>query len=328
MTSVGPRHVRFIDSHTAGEPTRVILDAPLDLHGATLAEQCRSFAASFDAWRSAFVNEPRGSDVLVGALLVPPTRPDCAAGVIFFNNVGVLGMCGHGTIGLITTLAHLGHIQPGRHLVETPVGVVDAELHADGRVSVANVPAYRHGKNVSVNVPGYGTVTGDVAWGGNWFYLIEHHGQELAFARIEELTAFSWAVRQALTNAGVTGANGALIDHVELTAPLTAENSTDERGARVLATRNFVLCPGKAYDRSPCGTGTSAKLACLAEDGKLGPGETLVVESIIGTRFTGTYAPASTGVLPTITGEAFVTARGELILDERDPFAWGIRDGA
>jgi 4-hydroxyproline epimerase len=306
-----------VDSHTGGEPTRVVVSGGPDLPAPSLAERRRQFETEHDRFRSAVVNEPRGSDVLVGALLCEPTDPACAAGVIFFNNVGTLGMCGHGTIGLAVTLAHLGRIGPGVHRIETPVGVVTAELHDAERVTVGNVPSHRLAKGVSVDVPGHGRVTGDVAWGGNWFFLVKEHGLAVDAGHIEALTGFSSRVMQALASAGITGEGGAAIDHVELFAPSSIADS-----------RSFVLCPGKAYDRSPCGTGTSAKLACLAADGALAPGATWRQESVIGSVFEAAYErdPAAPGrILPRITGTAYVTADSTLLVDERDPFRWGIR---
>jgi 4-hydroxyproline epimerase len=311
------QEVTIVDSHTAGEPTRVVLAGAPDLGSGSLAARLATFRERFDWFRSAVVNEPRGSDVIVGALLCEPQDPTCSAGVIFFNNLSYLGMCGHGTIGLIATLAHLGRIKPGQHRIETPVGIVTAELHEDGRVTVHNVPSYRYAKNVSVKVEGHGPVTGDIAWGGNWFFLVEDHNQDLSFERVEALTEFAWNIRQSLERAGISGARGALIDHIDLFAPGT-------NGAH---SKNFVLCPGKAYDRSPCGTGTSAKVACLAADSKLKPGEIWVQESIIGSRFEATYKPAGDRILPSITGSAFITLKGHLLLDERDPFKWGIHHG-
>jgi 4-hydroxyproline epimerase len=311
------QRISIIDSHTAGEPTRVVLGGGPALGEGSLAARLAVFREEFDWFRSAMVNEPHGSDVLVGALLCAPSDPGCAAGVIFFNNVSYLGMCGHGTIGLVATLAHLGRIRPGEHRIETPVGVVTTWLHADGRVTVQNVPSYRHAKGVSVEVAGHGRVTGDVAWGGNWFFLVEDHGQEIGPAHVESLTDFTWRVRTALEQAGVTGMAGALIDHIELFGP----------GLDGAHSRNFVLCPGKAYDRSPCGTGTSAKLACLAADGKLAPGATWVQESVIGSRFAATYTLEDGQVRPRITGAAYLTLEGSLIVDERDPFKWGIGGG-
>ncbi|GCE09388.1 proline racemase family protein [Dictyobacter aurantiacus] len=308
--------IAIIDSHTAGEPTRVVLDGGPDLGSGSIAERLNVFREQFDWFRSAVVNEPRGSDAMVGALLCEATSAECAAGVIFFNNVSYLGMCGHGTMGLVTTLAHLGRIGVGKHLIETPVGIVTAELLADGRVTVHNVPAYRYASNVCVEVEGYGPITGDIAWGGNWFFLVEHHGQDLQFARVEALTDFTWRIRAALERTGITGANGALIDHIELFVP-------GSNGAR---TRNFVLCPGKAYDRSPCGTGTSAKVACLAADGKLQEGEVWIQEGILKTRFEASYSYKDGQLWPTITGSAFITLEGSLILDDHDPFQRGIRD--
>jgi len=261
------------------------------------------------------VNEPRGSDVMVGALLCQPTDPACAAGVIFFNNVGYLGMCGHGTIGLVTTLAYMGQIGPGAHRIETPVGTVTAVLHEDGQVTVNNVPSYRLSAAVAVEVPGHGRICGDVAWGGNWFFLVYDHSMELTLENVEELTAFTWAIRQALTARGVTG-NGHEIDHVEIFAPSSIPG---------INSKNFVLCPGKAYDRSPCGTGTSAKLACLYADGKLRPGQVWKQESIVGSVFAGTIAVRDGQVYPSIKGSAYVNSESELILDLRDPFCMGIR---
>jgi 4-hydroxyproline epimerase len=309
------QRLRAIDSHTGGEPTRVVVDGGPALTG-SLAERVEQLRRDHDAFRAAVCNEPRGSDVLVGALLTPPVDPGAAAGVIFFNNVGYLGMCGHGTIGLVATLAWLGRIAPGRHRIETPVGVVTTELHPSGQVSVRNVPSYRHARAVPVEVPGHGRVTGDVAWGGNWFFLCADHGQTLELDNVEALVDFGWRLRGALTAAGVTGAAGAEIDHIELTVP----------GARAgVDGRNFVLCPGKAYDRSPCGTGTSAKLACLVADGKLAPGGRWRQESIVGSVFEGSVELEGASIVPTITGQAWITAEATLLLDPGDPYCYGIR---
>ena len=311
--------VQTVDSHTAGEPTRVVISAGPNLGTGSLRERLRQFAAEHDAFRSAVVNEPRGSDVLVGALLQEPTDASCAAGVIFFNNVGYLGMCGHGTIGLVTTLAHLGRIQPGEHRIETPVGVVRATLHSSGRVTVENVVSYRYRDAVAVSVPGYGEVEGDIAWGGNWFYLLEAAPCDLLLENQQVLTEYTWAIRGALNSNGITGESGAEIDHIEVSAPpRTAAGDS----------RNFVLCPGKAYDRSPCGTGTSAKLACLAARGKLAPGQVWRQEGILGTVFEGSYRLENgtrTRIVPSITGSAYITGESRLILDPEDPFCSGIR---
>ncbi len=310
--------VRVIDSHTGGEPTRTVVEGGPDLGLVSVAAQLTVFRALHDEFRRGVVCEPRGSDVMVGAFLVPSTLPDCAAGVIFFNNVGYLGMCGHGTIGVIATLAYLGRITPGEHKLETPVGVVTARLHDNGEVSVQNVPAYRHAKDVRVAVKGIGTVRGDVAWGGNWFFLVGEHGQKLELANVEALTEWAWRVRQALAQAGVTGRDGYEIDHIELFAPSDTPH---------IDSRNFVLCPGKAYDRSPCGTGTSAKLACLYADGKLREGEVWRQESIVGSMFAGSVRVEGDHVIPTIRGSAFVTADAALIFNTADPFCNGIVSG-
>lgn len=308
------RKISIIDSHTAGEPTRVVVAGGPGLGTGTAADKLKVFRERYDAFRSAVANEPRGSDVVVGALLVEPSDPSCAAGVIFFNNVGYLGMCGHGTIGLVATLAHLDRIRPGDHRIETPVGVVTATLHASGEISVLNVPSWRAKKSLSIQVPGAGEIRGDIAWGGNWFFLVADHGYDLSLTDIEKLTEFSWRLRQAVNAQGFPE-----VDHIELFG------SPKSKGAN---SRSFVLCPGKAYDRSPCGTGTSAKLACLAADGKLEENEVWVQESILGGTFKGsfTWLDRMAGkVAPRITGSAFINAASTLLLDERDPFCWGIR---
>ncbi|WP_332774734.1 4-hydroxyproline epimerase [Polaromonas sp.] len=308
------KRIQIIDSHTGGEPTRLVIDGFPDLGSGSMAERRAVLAQQHDAWRTATVLEPRGSDVIVGALLCTPVAADASAGVIFFNNTGYLGMCGHGTIGLVATLAHMGRIQPGVHRIETPVGTVEATLHADRSVSVRNVPAWRHLHQVAVTVPGHGTVRGDVAWGGNWFFLVSEHGQRVASNNLDALTAYSWALREALAAQGITGAEGAEIDHIELFAD-------DE----VADSRNFVLCPGKAYDRSPCGTGTSAKIACLAADGKLAPGEIWHQASVIGSQFEASFERDGDHIIPTLRGRAHMSAEATLLIEADDPFGWGIR---
>ena len=307
--------IQVVDSHTGGEPTRVVISGGPDLGTGPLSERVQRLSSQFDRFRSAVVNEPRGSDVLVGALLVAPHAPDCDFGVIFFNNVGALGMCGHGAIGLMITLAHLGRVRPGTHRIDTPVGPVSATLHPDGKVSVANVPSYRQQASVSVEVPGIGVVLGDVAWGGNWFFLVRSPVWELSIQNVETLTDVSWRIRQAVNAQGFPE-----VDHVELFGPPGCGGHS----------RNFVLCPGKAYDRSPCGTGTSAKLACLAADEKLAPGQVWIQEGILGSSFQGEYQwedRARGRVLPVVTGTAHVTAEATLLLMDEDPFQWGIRPG-
>jgi 4-hydroxyproline epimerase len=319
-----PLRMDVIDSHTAGEPTRCVLSGGPHLGTGPLAERLENLRREYDHYRRAILCEPRGSDVLVGAFLVEPVDPACAAGVIFFNNVGYLGMCGHGIIGVAATLAYQGYIAPGEHLIETPVGVVKVDLQPGNRVTCRNVPAYRHQTGVTLDVPGYGAVTGDVAWGGNWFFLIREHSfapaQELTAGQIDLLITFAVAIRRALKAANITGTNGAEIDHIELFS-----------GAHDPAnhSRNFVLCPGHAYDRSPCGTGTSAKMACLAADGLLKPGEPWRQEGILGTVFEGSYEiePGERGmnkIIPFITGSAHITAKSTLIFDPNDPFRLGV----
>ncbi len=299
------RRVSVIDSHTGGEPTRVVISHGCNLGGGSVAEKLAVCREQHGDFLRSVITEPRGSDVLVGALLVEPADPSCATGVIFFDNAGCIGMCGHGTIGLIVTLANLGRIDIGEHRIETAVGVVTATLYPDGSVSVANVPSFRKTSAV-IEAPGFGAITGDVAYGGNWFFLVDRHGMQLDLANVDALIDFAWRMRLAVNAQGFPE-----VDHVIL-----------YEGAR-----NFVLCPGRAYDRSPCGTGTSARLACLAADGRLAEGEVLVQESIIGSTFRGSYRwldRSSGRIAPTITGTAFVTAETTLFFDERDPFRSGI----
>ncbi|MFA7943225.1 4-hydroxyproline epimerase [Pseudomonas brenneri] len=307
------KRLHVIDSHTGGEPTRLIMNGFPQLAGQTMADQLDCLRSEHDQWRRACLLEPRGNDVLVGALYCEPVSPGATCGVIFFNNSGYLGMCGHGTIGLVASLHYLGHIAPGVHSIDTPVGPVSATLHEDGAVTLRNVPAYRYRQQVPVDVPGHGRVYGDIAWGGNWFFLVSEHGQALHIGNVDALTDFTWAMLKALEAQGIQGEDGALIDHIELFADDELADS-----------RNFVMCPGKAYDRSPCGTGTSAKLACLAADGKLQAGEPWVQASITASQFEGRFEWEGQRIRPFITGRAYMTADSTLLIDEQDPFAWGI----
>lgn len=307
--------IDYIDSHTGGEPTRVVTSGFPDLGGGSMRERLQRLRSKHDAWRRAVVLEPRGSDTVVGALLLEPEDPRACTGVIFFNNIGYLGMCGHGTIGVIRTLYHLGRIRPGRHLLETPVGMIGVELLDDGRVAVDNVESHRLAADVELSVPGHGRVRGDVAWGGNWFFITRDCPYPIALANRHLLTAYATAIRTALVATGVTGSEDAEIDHVEITAAPVDEQHADAC--------NFVLCPGLAYDRSPCGTGTSAKLACLAADGMLEPGRVWRQAGILGTVFEASYRRGERGVMPTITGRAWVTAAGQLLVDAEDSLAWG-----
>ncbi len=305
--------IKAIDSHTGGEPTRVVVAGFPDLGDGSMAKRLEAFRRDHDRMRRAIVCEPRGHGAIVGAILCAPVDKTAAAGVIFFNNVGYLGMCGHGTIGLIKTLEYMGRIGAGVHKVETPAGTVEAELNADGSVTIANVASFRHAKDVEIDVDGYGRVKGDVAYGGNWFFLIGEHSLPVEFANLTQLTDFSVAVRKTLTENNIPGANGSEIDHVELFASSPNADS-----------RNFVLCPGLEYDRSPCGTGTSAKLACLYGDGKLKEGEVWRQESIVGSIFEGRIRIDGDQVIPLITGTAHVTAEVDLILDPHDPYRHGL----
>ncbi|MDN3452324.1 MULTISPECIES: proline racemase family protein [unclassified Psychrobacter] len=330
---------KIIDSHTGGEPTRMVYAGFPDLTGDTIQDKLQCFKQNFDHLRQSIILEPRGNEVLVGALLLPATNPDATAGVIFFNNTGYLGMCGHGTIGVIASLAYQQKISAGEHWLETSVGLVKATLHDDGSCSVQNVPSYRYKKQVAVQVPNVGLIRGDIAWGGNWFFLVSDHGQDIHASNVKPLTHICLQIKQALIAANITGEDGGEIDHIELFA------DSDDAQAD---SKNFVLCPGGAYDRSPCGTGTSAKLACLAADNRLAPEQPWQQQGVVGSVFTGSYQYATDRhspyelnslndhnnsndlthleprIVPTICGYAHVCAETLLIVQEDDPFKWGI----
>lgn len=302
--------IKVLDSHTGGEPTRLVLAGGPDLGSGPLADRVKLFQEKHDAFRRAIVGEPRGSEAVVGALLVEPHDKACQFGVIFFNNVGYLGMCGHGVIGTVVSLAHLGRVKPGPVKLDTPAGPVSAMLGAGGEVSFENVAAYRREKELPLYLPGVGDVNVDLAFGGNWFCVIEQHDQRLELDNLSQLTDYCTRVRQAVSDSGFPE-----VDHIALFGPGTKPGANS---------RNFVLCPGKAYDRSPCGTATSARLACLAADGKVAAGADWVQEGILGSVFRAKYRKQGDKIIPTITGTAYVMGEGTLLLDPADPFAWGI----
>ncbi|HEX7375676.1 MAG TPA: proline racemase family protein [Pirellulales bacterium] len=315
MHAASLERIQVVDTHTGGEPTRVVVAGGPDLGAGPLEQRRERLRREFDWFRSATVCEPRGNDVMVGAILVPPVEQSSAAGVIFFNNVGCLGMCGHGTMGVVVALGHLGKLAAGSHRLDTPVGAINVEYDGENAVSFENVASFRQAAAVTVDVAGLGRVTGDVAWGGNWFFLVYDHGEQIVPANVERLTDVAWRIRTALAEKGVTGRGGEQIDHIELFGPPTAG---------LADSRSFVLCPGKAYDRSPCGTGTSAKLACLYADGRLQPGGRWRQESIVGSVFEGSVKIVGERIVPRVSGTAYVTAESTLLLDARDPFRAGI----
>lgn len=311
-----PGAIHVIDSHTEGEPTRVVLDGWPQPRGVTMAERSDDVRARFDHLRRAVLSEPRGFDAIVGALLTPPVNPDSTAGVIFFNNGTYLGMCGHGTIGIVRTLQHLGRVQPGMIRLDTPVGTVSAELGIDGSVTIQNVPSFCHARNVEVQVPGVGRVVGDVAWGGNWFFITHDTPLAIRACNATELTRVTQAIQDAINKAGITGANGESIDHIEISAPPERADAD---------CKNFVLCSGGEYDRSPCGTGTSAKLAVLYAKGEIDLGTRWRQESITGSVFTGWLTANDRGeLIPHVRGTAYVTGETTLLFDAADPFRGGI----
>ena len=309
------QRIQIIDSHTEGEPTRVVVDGGPELGPLSAHERVRRLSESHDGFRAAVVREPRGADAMVGALLAAPVSEDAVAQVIFFNNVGYLGMCVHGTIGVARTLLHLGRISPGQHALETPAGEVRFSVGEQGRVEVENVFSYRHAQDVEVETASHGRVVGDVAYGGNWFFLLSTPGLEIAPENIEALTSLAWDVRQSLARQDICGPGGEEIDHIELFAPPSRPDADS---------KNFVLCPGKEYDRSPCGTGTSAKMACLAASGQLQEGQVWRQESTIGSLFEGRVRVADGGVFPSVAGHAYITSEATLLIEEHDPYPHGL----
>lgn len=318
------RRVRVIDSHTEGEPTRVVVSGGPEL-GAGAAQARDALARDHRDFCRGTLLEPRGSEVLVGAVLVAPADPRCCAGAVFFNNVGVLGMCGHGTIGIARTLLHMGRIGTGSHMLETPVGCVPFDVGEGGSVTLRNVPSRRARSGVRVRLDDGTEATGDIAWGGNWFFITPAPaGLPVGSARIRELEALSLRIQRALDRDGLGMAEGGTatperirIDHVEIWSPLPTGKGW----------RSFTMCPGGQWDRSPCGTGTSAKLACLAADGMAAPGEAMRAESPIGTHFDAWFdGPADAGgsIVPSVRGRAWITAEGDLCFDAGDPCAAGL----
>ena len=310
-----PDSIEVVDSHTEGEPTRVVVGGWPELQSATMAERRQELDRRFGAlWRGTIL-EPRGHDAMVGALLTPPVSRGSAAGVVFFDNVGPLWMCGHGTIGVVRTLEHLGRITAGAVRLDTPVGTVGADLSLDGAVTIENVPALCHARDVSVEVPGVGSVVGDVAYGGNWFFLTRGEVERVDPRNLERLRTVALAIQRALAAQGVTGKNGETVDHVILYGPPRRPDADS---------RNYVLCPGGAYDRSPCGTGTSATMAALHARGELEPGQRFRQESITGSLFTGWLVERDGELVPSIQGRAYITGRTTLFFDPLDPFRRGL----
>lgn len=310
-----PRAISVIDSHTEGEPTRVVVAGWKAPEGRTMGQRRENLRLHQNHLRRGVIGEPRGHDALVGALLTPPVEKGSVAGVIFFNDVGYLGMCGHGLIGVVRTLEFQGRLKPGKVRIDTPAGTVGAELHGDGSVSIENVPSYCHAANVELDVPGLARVVGDVAYGGNWFFLTELPEEAIDLPNVDNLLRATRKIREAMRSQGITGSDGAEIDHVEIFGPPSRPDADS---------RNFVLCPGTAYDRSPCGTGTSAKMAVLWNRGKLAPGQLWRQESVTGSLFTGWLTEQEGKLTPHIQGRAFVTGEATLYFDPRDFFRGGI----
>lgn len=314
-----PERLRVIDSHTIGEPTRLVIDeslvAGLDLGGGSVRERRDRFRERYDHVRQALVGDPRGTVAMVGVILLPPADPSCRFGAFCINRVGYLDMCGHATIGLAVTLGHLGRIEPGSFRLETPADVVGVTWHGGGEASFECVPPRRITKSLALACDDGARVTGDVATSGLWFFICRDHGLPVDSAGIPALTARAWAIRRALDARGITGTGGAVIDHVVLLGP--------PRDARNHG-RAFVLCPDGAFDRSPCGTGTSALVGCLFEDGQLAEGHTWRQESVLGGVYEASIRRVGGMLVPTVRGSAWLTGETTLHFAGDDPYRTGI----
>ena len=308
-------NVEVIDSHTGGEPTRGVVNGWPQPEGKTLSERVCFMKENQEHLRTGAICEPRGHNAIVGALLTPPENPESLTGVIFFNDVGYIGMCGHAMIGTVETLRHLGKLNSHKALIDTPVGTVSIEIGDDGNVTVANVPSYLYMGDAEVYVEGLGQVRGDVAWGGNWFFLVNNQGPELTMSNIDFLMSSTKKIRQALIDSGITGEDGAVVDHIEFFGDPVHPDAHS---------KNFVLCPGNAYDRAPCGTGTSAKLACLYAKGKLQVGQEWIQESITGSLYKCWLEDIDGVITPFVTSRAHITAESTQYFSEEDDFCWGI----
>lgn len=307
---------KVIDSHTGGEPTRVIIDGGPDLGSGPISERARLLETKHDKFCRSVLCEPRGYDAMVGALIVTPVEKNCLTGVIFFNTSQNLGMCGHATVGLLVTLYYLGKISVGNYKIETPVGIISAQLHDPNTVSVINVESYRYKKGVSIQVEQYGEITGDIAWGGNWFFLVNNSPISVQFENIDKLLNFTSSIKSALKQQHITAPDSSEIDHIELFGESLNEKAHS---------KNFVLCSSGDYDRSPCGTGCSAKLACLAEERLWPENKKWIQEGIIGSLYSTHYSWSTGGnIIPTITGKAFVTSEATLQFNPLDPYKHGI----
>jgi 4-hydroxyproline epimerase len=303
--------VRVIDSHTEGEPTRLVVEGLPEPAGNTVQDRVAAIERDFEALYRPLLLEPRAYEAMVGAWMGSPTAEGCIADVVYFNPAGVLGMCGHGTIGVAATLAQTGKLSPGDYRFNTPAGIVGVKIVDPATVQIENIPSYRIAASARLEVEGYGGVVGDVAYGGNHFFLVKNSPIPVISDRMDELGSFTKAVMAAARAQGYPDVN-----HVEVFGPPEREDADS---------KNYVLCPGGEYDRSPCGTGTSAKLACLAADGKLAPGEVWTQESIIGTAFRAWYRADGDHTRPTIEGRAYITGEATLQFNDDDPLREGIR---
>ena len=322
----------IIDGHTCGNPVRLVAGGGPLLTGATMMERRAHFLAEFDWIRTGLMFEPRGHDMMSGSILYPPTRPDCDTGILFIETSGCLPMCGHGTIGTVTMAIEHGLVNPktpGVLRLDTPAGLVVAEYRQEGQyveeVRITNVPAYLHAEALAVDCPGLGEITVDVAYGGNFYGIVEPQAnyRDMADFSAGELIGMSPVLRQRLNerysfvhpdNPGISG-----LSHILWTgAPLDPEADA----------RNAVFYGDKAIDRSPCGTGTSARMAQLHAKGRLKAGDGFVHESIIGSLFKGRVekevpVAGRTGIIPSIGGWARTTGYNTIFIDDRDPYAHG-----
>lgn len=323
-----------IDGHTCGNPVRVVAGGGPNLQGASMLEKRAHFLAEYDWIRHGLMFEPRGHDMMSGSILYPPTRPDCDVAILFIETSGCLPMCGHGTIGTVTTAIERGLVTPkvpGVLRLDTPAGLVVAEYRQEGQfveeVKLTNVPAFLHSEGLTAHVEGLGEVSVDVAYGGNFYAIVDPQPafRDMADHSAGDLLRWSPILRQALNQKytfqhpekpEISG-----LSHILWTGKPTRPEAT---------ARNAVFYGDKAIDRSPCGTGTSARMAQWAAKGRLAEGDSFVHESIIGSMFKGRVEGTATvagkpAIIPSIAGWARVTGYNTIFIDDRDPFAHGFQ---
>jgi len=325
---------KCIDAHTCGNPVRVIVEGGPDLKGDSMSQKRQHFLEEFDWIRKGLMFEPRGHDMMSGSILYPPSDPQNDVGILFIETSGCLPMCGHGTIGTVTVMIEEGLIEPkipGKLRLETPAGLVHVSYKTEGNkctsVRLTNIKSYLHSEKLEVNCPDLGTLTVDVAYGGNFYAIVDPqtHFKGIQDHTADQLISWSRVIRKEMNekfsfnhpdNETICG-----LSHLLWTGKTISKEAT---------ARNAVFYGDKAIDRSPCGTGTSARMAQWSAKGMLIPGEEFIHESIIGSKFIGrieeeTELDGKKAIIPSIQGWARIIGYNTIIIDEEDPYAFGFQ---